>query len=230
MSAAANTEKEKPPAPQAPPAAIVVDHPHVHPQGVREVEIGRDPEGRRIIQVQPDRQMTYSPRCKGCIQADQRRMAAPPGDYDLSATMFLIPEPEYDNMVARAYLAQRYPEAEHIVHQFNADKLSYVKGSQVVVITRRGLNGKSGPRWKREKDEEGTFNDVQVAPETYIKEIVESDPIVVSECVQVTAGTMYAEESADFRELMARIAERAVPFRIAPPQHPDKLYVMRLNS
>lgn len=203
---------------------------HNHPRGMRDRIAGLDPDGRRIVVTEMDRQPTYLPNCKACQAADRERMAGPAPKYNLETTMFLLPEPEYDNMVCRAYLIARYPDAEHIVHAFNADKLSYVKGAQVVVITRRGKNGKLGPRTKRAKDEEGTFYDAPIPPETYLDEVVESDPIVVADCVRVQAGSMYAEESVDFSELMARIAERAVPFRIAPPIAPDKLYVMRLNS
>jgi hypothetical protein len=204
---------------------------HVHPQGVQEVILGYDPDsGKRIIGAVQGRKPTYSATCKACIEADQARMHEPSALLNLSTTMFLVPEPEYDGMVARAYLKARYPECENIVHAFNAEKLSYVKGSQVVVITRRGKNGKTGPRYKRTKDEEGTFYDAPIPPEDYLHEIVESDPVIVAECIDVTPATMYADQSADFSELVARIAERAVPFRIAPPNAPDKLYTMRLNA
>lgn len=204
---------------------------HVHPQGVREVVLGYDPDsGKRIIGVVQDRVGTYVSTCKACIEADQTRMREPSTLLNIGTTMFLVPEPEYDGMVARAYLKVRYPDAENIVHAFNAEKLSYVKGSQVVVITRRGKNGRPGPRYKRTKDDEGTFYDAPIPPEEYLHEVVESDPVIVSECIDVTPATMYADQSADFSELVARIAERATPFRIAPPNAPDKLFTMRLNS
>lgn len=222
-----DTSTDKPSARATAPEPVLQ---HNHPRGVREMEVGRDPDGRRIIQVIQDRETTYSVRCKACLAADVARMKGPPGKFNMETTMFLVPEPDYDGLVARAYLAARYPEAEHVVHQYNAEKLAYVKDAKVVVITRRGKNGKTGPRFKRTKDEEGTFYDAPIPPETYLDEVVESDPVNVSDCVQVTPGTMYAAESADFAELTARIAERATPFRIAPPNPPDKLFVMRLNS
>src|ERR1700759_2183246 len=114
---------------------------NVHPQGVREVIIGYDDTGKRIIGATQDRVPTYLSTCKACIEADQARMREPSTLLNIETTMFLVPEPEYDGMVARAYLAQRYPGAENIVHAFHAEKLSYVKGAQVVVITRRGKNG-----------------------------------------------------------------------------------------
>lgn len=203
---------------------------HQHPRNVRETIIGVDDNGRRVIGIVQDEPPSYFAACKACQAADKARMAAQPNIAHLEATMFLIPETQYDGMIARAYVAARYPEAENVVHQFSAEKLSYVKGAQVVVITRRGKNGKVGPRYKRTKDEEGTFYDQEQPPELYLDEIVESDPVVVDQHISVTAGTMYNEQSADFGQLVARLAERAVPFRIAPPNPPDKLYVMRLNS
>lgn len=203
---------------------------HNHPRSVREQVMGQDDNGRRIIGIVQDPAPTYYAACKACQAADKARMAAPPTITNLETTMFLIPETQYDGMIARAYINARYPEAEHVVHQFNAEKLSYTKGAQVVVITRRGKNGKLGPRYKRTKDEEGTFYDQEQPPENYIDEIVESDPVVVADHINETPGTMYSERSADFGEFVTRLAERAVPYRIAPPNPPDKLFVMRLNS
>jgi hypothetical protein len=214
------------PQPQVAPAK------HVHLRGIREVITGRDDNGRRIIAAIQDPEPSYVAGCKGCQAADQARMAGPPISAEaFDVTMFLIPEPEYDGLVARAYLQQRYPEATNVVHQFSAEKISYVRGAQIVVITRRAKPGKPlGPKWKRSKDEEGTFYDALIPPETHIDEIVESDPVIVADHIQVTPGTMYSEHSADFAALVTRLSERAVPYRIAPPNPPDKLFVMRLNS
>lgn len=211
-------------------AERVVDVRHNHPRGVVEIVAGYDDNNKRIIQQVPARQRTYIASCPGCIHADKARMAAEPSSHNIETTMFLVPEPEYDGMIARAYVNERYPEAQNIVHAFSAEKLSYVRGAQVVVITRRGKNGRPGPRYKRTKDEEGTFYDAPVPPETYLSEIVESDPVIVEDCITVVAGNMYTEQSADFSELIARLAERAEPFRIAPPNAPDKVFVMRLNA
>jgi hypothetical protein len=42
---------------------------------------------------------------------------------------------------------------------------------------------------------------------------------------------MFSEQSVDMRELVARLAEVAQPYRIAIPADPkDRMYVMRLNS
>lgn len=208
---------------------------HVHPTGIVEEVFGVDEQGRRQLRIVPDRTPTYISTCKGCKADDKARMAAPPSPKvleHLEQTLFLIPEPEYDALVARAYIATRYPDAGNIVCAFHAEKLSYVKGAQVVVVTRRGINGKQpGPRSKRTKDEEGTFYDQPIPPDTYLAEIVESEPIIVADCMDVVPATMFSEQSVDMREFTARLAERAHPFRIAPPSDPkDRMYVMRLNS
>lgn len=224
------TDDDKPAARPSARAEAPAELKHQHPRNVRETVIGIDDNGRRVIGIVQDEPPSYFAGCKACQAADRARMAAPPSLKNLETTMFLIPETQYDGMIARAYISARYPDAENVVHQFSAEKLSYVPGAQVVVVTRRGKNGKLGPRYKRTKDEEGTFFDQEQPPELYIDEIVESEPVVVADHISVTPGTMYSEQSADFGQLVARLAERAVPFRIAPPNHPDKLYVMRLNS
>lgn len=209
------------------------EHKHVHPQGFRDVIVGQDDTGRRIVHTIPDRTPKYLHNCKACQAEDRARMKEPPSVLNLEQTLFLVPEPEYDGQVARAYLERRYQgEARNVVSAFNAEKLAYVKGSQVVVVTRRGKDGRStGPRTRRTRDEEGTFHDAPIPPETYLEEIVESEPITVSDCIAMTEATMFSDASVDFSELVARLAERAVPFRIAPPADPkDRMYVMRLNT
>jgi hypothetical protein len=205
---------------------------HVHPTGVREEVIGYDDLGRRQLRAVADRTPTYMVTCKACIADDRKRSLEAPAALDIDHTLFLVPEPAYDNSVARAYVLSRWPEAVNIVSAFHAEKLSYVKGAQIVVITRRGLNGKlPGPSTKRTKDEEGTFHDEPIPPDTYLRECVESAPIVVAECMDVVPATMFSEQSVDMRELVARLAEVAQPYRIAIPADPkDRMYVMRLNS
>lgn len=223
--------------PQRPPSARAkppgpVPTKHEHPRSVEDVIAGTDDNGRRVIRQVQGRELTYFAGCKLCQHLDVKRMAEEPKLRNLEQTLFLVPEPEYDNMVARAYIANRYPEAMNVVHAFHAEKLSYVKGAQIVVITRRGINGKvTGPRTKRTKDEEGTFYDAPIPPDTYLAECVESEPIVVADCISVTTATMFSDQTVDMTELVARLAEVAAPFRIAPPADPkDRMYVMRLNS
>lgn len=217
------TEKSEPSAPLK----------HIHPVGVREEETGKDDNGKRIIRIVPEREATYLVSCKACQAEDKARMAAPTTLLNLDSTLFLVPEPEYDGMVARSYLRERYPEETlNTASSFHAEKLTYVKGAQIVVVTRRGQNGKTtGPRTKRTKDEEGTFHDAPVPAETYHDEIVESAPVIVEECMDVKPATMFSEQVVDMRELIARLSERANPYRIAAPADPkDRMYVMRLNS
>jgi len=189
---------------------------------------------RVAVRVIHDRTPTYIFSCKGCIADDKKRMDAPPtlNEVALDKTLFLIPETEYDQAICRVYLKTRYPEATNIVAQFNAERLSYVKGAQIVVITRRGKNGgMPGPGTRRQKDAEDVWKESKIPPETYLDELVESAPILVEECMNVVPANMFSDQDVDMRELIARLSERAYPYRIACPADPrDKLYIMRLNS
>lgn len=207
---------------------------HVHPSGIRDEVVGVDEQGRRIIRQVPARTPRYVHNCPACMAEDKARLAAPPTltAAEMESTLFFVPETDYDRDICRIYVQQRYPNAQSISHQVNAEKLSYVKGARIVVVTRRGLDGKRpGPGWKRQKDEEGKFEDFKVPPETYLHEVVESAPILVSDCMDVVPATMFSEGSVDMTELSARLAEHAYPYRIALPADPrDKMYVMRLHS
>jgi hypothetical protein len=49
--------------------------------------------------------------------------------------------------------------------------------------------------------------------------------------MDVVPATMFTEGNVNMSELVARLAERAAPFRIALPADPrDKMYTMRLHS
>jgi hypothetical protein len=207
---------------------------HRHPSGFRDDVVGVDEQGRRQVRSVPARTPTYVFDCPACVADDKARIAAPPTmtPAEVSTTLFLIPESDYDRSICALYVRGRYPEAQSVSHQFHAEKLAYVKDARIVVITRRGLNGKApGPGSKRQKDEEGKWEDFKLPPETYLPEVVESAPIIVADCMDVVPATMFSEGSVDLTELTARVAERAYPYRIAPPADPrDKMFVMRLNS
>lgn len=207
---------------------------HEHPRGVVDVITGVDDQGRRVIGSVPARVPKYKFDCPRCVWEDEKRMNEPPTltEEELETTLFLVPEPKYDIDVCRAYVAKRYPGKRNVTSSFNAERLSYVRAAQIVVISRRGANGQPvGPGSKRQKDEEGKFVDFPVPPETYLNEVVESAPIVVAECMDVIAATMLSEGSVDMRELVARLHEHTVPYRIALPTHKDdKLYIMRGSS
>lgn len=207
---------------------------HEHPRGMRDRLSGFDDQGRRIIVSEPARVATYKFDCPRCLWDDAKRMEnAPTMDEDeLGCTLFLIPESQYDHAVARAYVAKRYPGKRNVAASFHAEKLAYVRGAQIVVISRRGQPGlPKGPSTKRAKDEEGVWCDMPVAPETYINECVESAPIVIADCMDVVEATMMTEQTINLDELVARLSEVVAPYRIALPVHKDdKLFVMRDNT
>lgn len=207
---------------------------HKHPHGMRDEIVGVDEQGKRVVRQVPARAPLYVFNCPACVAEDKARMAAPPTmtPAEIETTLFLIPESDYDRSICSMYVHQRYPNVTNISHQVHAEKISYVKGARIVVVTRRGLDGKPpGPGWNRRKDEEGKFEDFKVPPETYLHEVVESAPILVADCMDVIPATMFSEGSVNMSELVARLAEHAFPYRIAPPADSrDKMYVMRLNS
>jgi hypothetical protein len=220
------------PALDKPAAAVAVEH--KHPTGYCDQIVGFDDRGMRIINQVPARTPTYLFSCKACQADDKRRMSVPskllPSEID--RTLFLVPEDDYAGLVARAYVQQRYGDVPHMVCAFHAERLSYVKGSQIVVVTRRGKDGRApGSAWKRQKDAEDIWQETKIPPETYVDECVESEPIVVADCMDVVPATMFTEGNVNMSELVARLAERAAPFRIALPADPrDKMYTMRLHS
>src|SRR5882672_6770382 len=171
---------------------------HKHPQGVCDVVVGHDDQGRRVIQQALERKATYRSDCRACQLEDKKRMDSPSRltAAEMETTLFLIPEPDYDNLVARQYLKRRHQNAKNIVAAFHAEKLSFVKDAQIVVISRRGKDGNPPQTaWKRQKDAEDVWQETKLPPETFIDECVESEPIMVSECLDVVPATMFSEQS-----------------------------------
>lgn len=209
---------------------------HAHPRpGIEDFISGVDDQGRRIVSQRPARAVTYFHACPRCQYDDQKRMTEAP-ELDAAAldkTVFLVPDAQYDAQVARAYLLSRYgAAAKHVGNSIDIQRLSYVPGCQIVVCARRGINGKSpGPSTKRQKDEEGVWNDATVDPATYLAEIVESEPIVIADNLVASEASLLLDQSVDVSELIARLMEVAYPYRIAIPVHKDdKQYAMRSNS
>lgn len=213
--------------PAAPPTRH--EHPPVHHTVVDDVIDG----GRRITRTQERPPSVYFAGCRLCQLHDRERMANEPPPIDFERTLFFVPEVDYDNQIARAYILHRYgEEATNIVHAFNAEKLTYVRGAQIIVVVRRAQAGKPlGKREKRIKDEEGKWDDQAVPPETYLHEIVESAPLVVEDVVRVQKADMYNEGSIDMSELIERLGELVYPNKVQLPADPrDKQYVMRANT
>lgn len=205
------------------------EHPPVHHTVVDDVIDG----GRRITRTQERDRSVYFAGCRLCQLQDRERMQTEPPPIDFERTLFFVPETDYDQQIARAYILHRYgEEAQNIVHAFNAEKLTYVRGAQIIVVVRRALPGKMlGKREKRIKDEEGKWDDQPVPPETYLNEIVESAPIIVEDVVRVTKADMYNEGSVDMSELIERLGELVFPNKVQLPADPrDKMYVMRANT
>lgn len=211
------------------PAPTRHEHPPVHHTVIADVSDG----GKRITQTVERPRSVYFAGCRLCQLQDRERRESEPPPIDYDATLFFVPELDYDQQIARAYIRHRYgADATNIVHAFNAEKLTYVRGAQIIVVVRRPLPGKLlGKREKRIKDEEGKWDDQPVSPEEYIGEIVESAPLIVEDVVRVTKADMYNEGSIDMSELIERLGELVWPNKLQLPADPrDKLYVMRANT
>lgn len=217
---------DEPPLPESSP-------PHAHKPKPRIEIYGIDEDTKkRLTRYVDGRTPRYRWDCEGCRYDDRKRMATAPTitEYEMERTLFLVPEAQYDQRVAREYLRRRYGNVDHrAVSQVNLERMGQVKSARIVVVTRRGRPGRPiGAGITRTMDREGVWREVEVPPETYLRDIVESAPIVVDEAVEVTSANMFADRSIDLGELVARLGEVASPYRIACPAHKDdKMYVMR---
>lgn len=206
---------------------------HLHPEGVREAYAGEDREGRPIWRTVPARTATYIFNCKACIWEDRKRMNSPSELMDLGTVLFLVPESDYDQQVCRAYLERRYPEQQlSISATFHAERLSFVPGARIVVVTRRARMGtRPGPRSRKRMDAEGVWQEMDIDPMTYLEEVIESEPVNVRECIRITDGSMFSDQQVDMSELVTRLCEYAYPYRIVSPVHKDdRMYIMRANT
>lgn len=188
---------------------------HTHGNGAC-YEPYTDEDGRRRTRPVQGRIPKYVFSCKACQAEDAKRLAAPAtlSEEEAEDTVFLIPENSTDGKIARAYLEQRYPQRElFALDTIRPERLALRPGSRVVVLSRRVLPGNKtvGSSIKQGEDKDGNVVDIHVPPETHIAEIVESAPIVVSDCVASTSATMFEDATIDISELRDRLSEHALP-------------------
>lgn len=165
----------------------------------------------------------YLNTCKGCRAADAERSALDKrsvSEDDLERTTFLIPETGYDNAVCRAYLSHKYPDARYIGSTIDLAKLGgWPLGDRIVVIRRDTWPKAPGVGQRREKDEENKWVYIDIPPETYIAECVESEPIDVHATMVTTKGDRFTQGAMDWRPLIARLCEQmCLPYRIDMPR------------
>lgn len=168
----------------------------------------------------------YQNTCKACRMADAERSR--PGfcsitDKDLERTTFLVPDTAYDALVCRAYLAEKYPDARYIGSSIDLGKLGgWADGEQIVVVRRDTWPKQHGVGSKRQKDVEDKWEYIEVPPETYISEVVESAPLDVKRTIQLTDADRFTKSQLDIRPLIARLSElMPLPYRIDMPRHPN---------
>jgi hypothetical protein len=140
---------------------------------------------------------------------------------ELVNVTFWIPETTFDNMVCRAYLAEKYPDAPYISSQINLASIAGWPTEDKIVIVRRDTWPKApGRATTREKDEEGKWMYVDVPPETYLHEVVEMAPIHIHSAMVATAANRFNKSKLDLKPLIARLCEvMPQPYRIDLPRH-----------
>lgn len=192
--------------------------PTVHNHGTGKCEEHwLDEDNRRRTRPAQGRVPTYVFNCKACQTADTKRMAAPPtlsSDEDFENTVFMIPENASDAKVVSLYLKQRYPGKElFCIDTIRPTRLALRPGSQVVLLVRRPLPGKSkvGNMFKLGEDKEGLITELPVPLEEHLPEVYESAPVLVSDCVVSAAATMMEDATVDISELKNRLGELAAP-------------------
>lgn len=178
---------------------------------------------------------SYQHTCKACRAADAERSR--PGfvaltDEELERTTFLIPEVPFDALVCRVYLTEKYPDARYIGSSIDLAKLGgWADGEMIVVVRRDTWPKQPGPGTKREKDVEGKWEYIDVAPELYVHEVVESAPIDVKRTILLTAADRFTKSLLNINPLIARLAEQmALPYRIDLPRHPNDTVAYFVHS
>lgn len=162
--------------------------------------------------------------CPACRAADKLR-SAPDfrsiSEEDLPNVTFFVPETTYDNQVCRAYLALKYPDAQLISSQINLNSIGGWPTDDKIVVVRRDVWPRPSPgrSTTREKDEEGKWMYIDVAPETYVNEVVESAPIHIHSTMVATAANRFEKAKLDLHPLIRRLGElMPQPYRIDLPR------------
>ena len=169
---------------------------------------------------------TYYWMCKACRAADKAR-SAPEfrqiAEDDVPKTVFLVPDIPYEASVCREYIVRKYPEAQFITSFINLKTLGgWAPGESIVVVRRDTWPKNHGVDRKREKDEEGRFQWVDVHPETYVHEVVEMEALEVSKLLRTRAADRFTNAKQDTTTLIERLSEHMpLPYRIDMPRHVD---------
>lgn len=168
------------------------------------------------------RHIVYSPSCQACRRLDEERAPVPPED--IERTIFLVPEFIPEKQISTVYLQNRYGEDTELIirDKFDLKLMARLMKAQIVVVVRRSRGKPVKSHVRFEHREDGRQYEVQVPHIELIGDIVESAPIQVSDCVDgPEALGMFDEGMLDTAELVERLQEVTVPFRVAAPNPPD---------
>lgn len=186
------------------------------------VHVGHDNDRRRKTH--------YVASCSACQLEDKARRAPGPhvADEDLYRTIFLIPDYAPERRIAEIYVQRNYPAARNIGSSLNYQLVPQMPEIQVVVVARRPEPGYSlTPHVTKRLREDNKWEEVQVAPDDLVHEVLESAPILVGESVSVSPQSLTTHAQVNTDELVERLAEVAPGYRIFRQNPPDQLIVLQ---
>lgn len=187
------------------------------------VHVGHDRDRRR--------KRHYVADCRACQLEDKaRRERTEPQipDDDLYKTIFLVPDYAPERHVAELYLRQRYPQAQNMGSSINYNLVPQMPEIQIVVVCRRPEPGHVlSSHVRQQLRADNKWVEEQVPHQELAAEILESAPITVGECVDVSPMSLVSESKVNTDELVERLAEVAPGYRVFRQNPPDQLIVLQ---
>lgn len=139
-------------------------------------------------------------------------------------TLFLVPEPDYDQRVVKAALKERYEPISHhaIASKFNMQAAPHIPDFAIIVCKRVVEDPRMSPGSRTERDPHtGEFREFVIAPETYVHEVVLSKPLKISEFITLSEAGWMAARQIDISPFINAVSEAAHPYRVLPENPPD---------
>jgi hypothetical protein len=101
---------------------------------------------------------------------------------------------------------------------------------QVVVVARRPRPGHQlTPYLAKVLRADNKWEEVAVPHDDLVPEVLESAPILVGDTVKVSAQSLIMEQQVDVSELVDRLAEVALGYRVFKQNPPDQLIVLQME-
>ena len=139
---------------------------------------------------------------------------------DSRFTYFLYLPDDYEKEIMRLYLAQKYPNSQaRKVGEMQVNRLTEVHN--VIVLTRKKPSPMSTPR----RNQMGTTEYERHEPETKLKEVTESKPIVCADFWAPGNEDSMVDGQMDTHSFLTAVSKAASPLTISwhPEQNPGIL-------